>query len=171
MTTTGASGVKGTVLENSLARSWRRAIVAGGLLATALVVGALVELAAFDPRLLTWSEIVPPDEGLVGALLPGIVVAAVVATLGARARRIPSGIEVRSDGVGVAARSGHPMQRIPWSGVHVGAEGGSWEGTPVDLSLAEGRIGRWWVSRSVADTLRLHAMPPGAPHPPGHPRG
>lgn len=155
-------------MENSLRRTFRRLAASILGIAAVLLAGAVLDLAVTDPRLLTWAEVVPPDESLVGAVLPGGATLAVGLVVLARLRRIPDRLEAGVDGLTVRGGSGADRGVTPWSRVRFSTDPPGWEGVRIDLA-GTGRPLSVWVSPSVADAVRLRRAARGAPSGPRSP--
>lgn len=155
---------------NDLRRPWARVGAALTGLTLAAIAGTAVYLLRVEPRLLTWGEVVPPDESLVGAFLPSAALLAVTAVVLRRLSSIPAGITIAPAGVRVQGRAeGTSQDLLPWSEVTVDERGDRWEGVRVRVALAH-RHRSYWVSVRLAARLRLalgiDAAPATTPHPP-----
>ena len=151
-------------VENPLWARWTRAVRRSLLGSVAAWVIAVAALALLDPRLLTWEEIVPPDESLVTALLLPALCAATTAILAGRRRRVPAALQVSERGVAPIDATGRIGEETPWPAVEFSHRPGTrWEGSPVGLGRRAGRPVAWWLDPDLADRLRLRRRGPDAP--------
>jgi len=143
------------------ARLGRAARVAGSGSAV-LLLAALLYLALFDPRLLTLDEILPPDEGLVTALLPGSVMAAVTVVLAQRLRHTPSEVHWDSTAVEFFGDGAPALGPAPWSSVRI-ARSDPWGGAAVYVRDSRGADHRLYVDDSLVHRWPLAAAAASPP--------
>ena len=128
-------------LPNRLFRRWLRLVLASAAATAALLAAGVGYVARYEPRLLTLSEILPPDESLVGALLPGVVALAITLALGREQRAVPAGVEVGPVGVGVSVRNGGVHRSIAWTDLELRGGAPAYLG----VEVRDRRIPRWGV--------------------------
>lgn len=164
-----AAGSTESVVGNPLRGRWTRLTeaVAGATAGLWGATGAL--LAAFEPRLLTAPELLPPDESLVAAWVPAAVLLAVSAVLAARLRRIPSMVSVSPVGVGFRRGPTGREERYPWPALRIVAAPPLWEGVRVDAVGPGGRRRSYWIDGPLAERLRLSVRARSAPNRPPDP--
>ncbi|HYK92525.1 MAG TPA: hypothetical protein VEY07_00585 [Thermoplasmata archaeon] len=157
------SGEPPIYLDGLLATRWaslgRLAVLGAGL----LLAGGLGDLVLFNPRLLTWGELIPPDEGVVGALLPGAVGLAIAGVLVWRSRRVPRELIIAGGTVTARFTDRSAEDTVELSRIRVASRGDRFEGTRVEVESGTGRTRRWWVDPEMARVLRLRTGQPAAP--------
>ncbi len=160
----------GRLFENPLRRRWwvlsAVAGVAGGL---SLAVAGFV-LAATQPRLFTWAELVPPDEALVGAFLPGMVLTAVTLLLGVRLSRIPESLGEEGSSVALLWRNGRVVERYPRSAIVGAVRMPAGEGVRLAIVRPGKPLRYRWIDPTVAEAARLGSPPPAEPAGPAGPQ-
>jgi hypothetical protein len=151
-------------VENPLWARWTWAVrlsLAGAVAAGAVAVAAL---ALLEPRLLTWEEIVPPDESLVTALLAPVLLLSSTAVLAGRRRRVPAALQLTERGIAPVDPAGRVGKETPWAAVELPLRPAAvWEGVPVILGRDTGRPIPWWLDAALVDRLRLRRPAPDAP--------
>jgi hypothetical protein len=134
---------------NPLRSLWLGITCAAASVTSALLAIATVTVLAREPRLFTIAELVPPDESLVGAYLPGAVALGVALVLAARLRWIPAAVRLEADGLSIFSNRKDTGQRFGWGELTAVAPGSRWEGSEVHVATGK----RWFVSRELADAI------------------
>ncbi len=146
---------------NALHARWRAITQTTALLAAVLLAGAGLFVAETEPRLFSAAELLPPDESLVGAFLPGGVMLAVTLVLARRLARIPVAVAVEPEGLRLVWGDGRLPERYPWNALHLDDAG--WEGIRLRLETGTGGVRARWVTRELGDALRLDPRAPPEP--------
>ena len=157
-----ATPTTGRQLENPLRHRWEQLCIGSLVLTAILFAGALGFLVRFEPRLLTWPEILPPDESLVGVVVAPMVALAISGVLLRRLRWVPRRVHAGAIGVAWDRGGSGTSREVAWTAVSVPASSGSWEGDRLDILEEGGRTVHLWVDRSLAADLRLRKDPGGA---------
>ncbi len=140
--------------------------VAGGL---SLVAAGLV-LAATQPRLFTWAELVPPDEALVAAFLPGMVLIAVTLLLGIHLSRIPESLGEEGSSVVLLWGNGRVVETYPRSAIVGAVRMPAGEGVRLAIAPPGKPLRYRWIDPTVAKAARLGLPPPAEPAGPAGPQ-
>ena len=158
-------GSAGEELVNRERSIWSRVTQAAVVLLVVVAGSSVGFLAATEPRLLTWAEVVPPDESLVGALLPATILLGLTVVVLGRLRHVPPVVTLRAEGVSFGqARSGERTV-YPWAEIEVAPGGNRWEGVAVRARSGGGRAVTVFVDRRLAERLRLGREGRNAPNP------